>query len=150
MILYSILRNKIGLKIRIFKINMMDKMSFLFLIVRLNFILYKISYMHSLFIMIKGKEGFRHTWFHHERDVEGCTISRTPELRKRILLSSHQVLFLILRWDERPPRERLSHRGGEGTLLMVYIASRNPSSTHHRSRLLIDKTSSTRVMSLTS
>jgi len=36
---------------------------------------------------------------------EGCTISRTPKLRERILLSSHQVLFFILKGDERPPRE---------------------------------------------
>jgi len=68
---------------------------------------------NSLFIKIKGKEGFRHTWFHHERDAESCMISRTPELRERILLFSHQVLFLILRGDERPPREILGHCGGE-------------------------------------
>jgi len=58
--------------------------------------------------MIKGKEGFRYTKFHHERDAEGCTISRTPELRERILLFSHKVLFFILRGDERPSREILS------------------------------------------
>jgi len=33
----------------------------------------------------------------------------TPELREEILLSNHQVLFLIIRGDERPPRERLGH-----------------------------------------
>ena len=75
--------------------------------VRSKFIPYKIyTYTVSLFIMIKWKEGFRHTWFHHEENAEGCTISRTSELRERILLSSHQVLFFILRGDERPPRER--------------------------------------------
>jgi len=36
-------------------------------------------------------------------------ISKTPELREEILLSSHQVLFLILRGDERPPREILGY-----------------------------------------
>jgi len=30
-------------------------------------------------------------------------------LREGILLSSYQVLFLILRGDEKPPRERLDH-----------------------------------------
>ena len=30
-------------------------------------------------------------------------------LRVEILLSSHQVLFLILKGDERPPREKLGH-----------------------------------------
>ena len=127
-----------------------DKEVALIPIVRSNFISYKISYMYSLFIMIKGKEGFRHTWFHHERDAEGCTISRTSELRERIFLSIHQVLFFILRGDERPLREMvIVVVGGEGTLLMVYIASRNPSSTHHRSMPLIYNTSSTRVMSPT-
>jgi len=84
-----------------------NKEEALILIVRSNFNPYKISYTHSLFIMIKGKEGFRHTWFHNERNVEGCMISRTPELREKILLFSHQVLFFILRGDERLPRERL-------------------------------------------
>ena len=92
-----------------------DKEEALIPIVRSNFIPYKISYMHRLFIIIKGKEGFSHTWFHHERDAEDCTISRTPELREMILLSSHQILFFILRGEERPPRERLGHYGGEGT-----------------------------------
>jgi len=45
-------------------------------------------------------------------------------LRERILYSNHQVLFLILRGDERPPRERLGHDrlvgGGEGILPMIY------------------------------
>jgi len=36
-------------------------------------------------------------------------ISKTPELWEEIHLFSHQVLFLILRGDERPPRERLGH-----------------------------------------
>jgi len=36
-------------------------------------------------------------------------ISSMPELREGILLSIHQVLFLILIRDERPPRERLGH-----------------------------------------
>ena len=85
-----------------------DKEEALIPIVRSNFIPYKISDMHSLFIMIKGKEGFRHTWFYHESDAEGCTISRTPVLRESILLSSHLVLFFILRGDERTSRERLS------------------------------------------
>ena len=50
---------------------------------------------------------------------------RMPELRERILLSSHQVLFFILRGDERPPREMIIVVvGGEGTLPMIYIASR--------------------------
>jgi len=40
-------------------------------------------------------------------------ISRTLELREGILLSSHQVLFLFLRGNERPPRERLGHGDGE-------------------------------------
>jgi len=55
--------------------------------------------------MIKVNEGFKHIRFYHERDVESCTISRTSELRERILLSSHQVLFLIFRGDENPPRK---------------------------------------------
>ena len=113
-------------------------------IVRSNFIPYKISYMHSLFIMIKGNKGFRHTQFHHERDAEGCTISRTPELRERILLSSHQVLFFILE-EMRGLQERDCYCGKEGILPMIYIASKNPNSTHHRSRPLIYNTSSTRV-----
>ena len=100
---------------------------------------------NSLFIKIKRKEDFRHIRFHHERDVEGCMISRMPELRESILLSSHQVLFLILRGDERLPRERLGHYGVEVTLPMIYIASKNPNSTHHRSRLFIDNTSFTRI-----
>ena len=100
---------------------------------------------NSLFLKIKGKEGFRHTWFHQERDAECCMISRTPELRERILLFSHQVFFFILRGDERPPRERLCHCGGEGTLLMIYIASRNSTSTYHKFRPLINNTSFTRV-----
>ena len=91
----------------------------------LNFVPYKIyTYTVSLFIMIKGKEGFRHTRFHHEEVAEGCMMSRTPELKERILLSSHQVLFFILRGDERPLREMVIVVGGEGTLLMVYIASK--------------------------
>jgi len=35
--------------------------------------------------------------------------------------------------------------GGEGILPMIYIASRNSSSTHHRSRPLIDNMNYTRV-----
>ena len=62
------------------------------------------------------------------------------ELRDEILLSNHQVLFLILQGNERPPREVLGHSngGGEGILPMIYIALQNPISTHHRSKLLID------------
>ena len=81
--------------------------------VRSNFIPYKILYVHNFFIMIKEYESFRHTCFYHERDAEYCTISSTPKLRERILLSSHQVLFLILRGDERPIREGLGHSRGE-------------------------------------
>ena len=46
-----------------------------------------------------------------------------PKLREVILLSGHQVLFLILRGDERPLRERLGDDrlvgGGEGILPMI-------------------------------
>jgi len=46
------------------------------------------------------------------------------ELMQEILLSSHQVLFLILRGDERPLRERLGHSSGEGIQSMILIGSR--------------------------
>jgi len=63
----------------------------------------------------------------------------TLELRDEIFLSSHQVFFLILQGNERPPREILGHSngGGEGILPIIYIALKNPISTHHRSKLLI-------------
>ena len=76
---------------------------------------------------------------------------------EEIFLSKQQVLFLILRGDERPPRERLGHNDGDRILPMIghndgvrilpmiYIASRNSSSTHHRSRPLSNNTSSIRV-----
>jgi len=38
--------------------------------------------MHKLKDLSRTKGEFRHTWFHHKRDVEGCTISKTPELRR--------------------------------------------------------------------
>ena len=75
-----------------------------------------------------------------------------PELREKILLFSYQVLFLILRGDERPPSDRyvIVVGSAEGILPMIYIASNNPSLTHYRFRPLIDNTSFTRVMSPTS
>jgi len=42
-------------------------------------------------------------------------------------------------------QERLGHESGEKILLMIYIASKNPNSTHHRFRPLINNTSFTRV-----
>jgi len=114
------------------------------LIVDLIYFMQDLIYMHSLFIIIKGKEGFKHTRFHHERDAEGCTTSRTPELRERILLSATKLSSLSLE-EMRSLQERDCHCCGERILPMIYIARRNPSSTHYRSRPLIYNTSSTRI-----
>jgi len=50
--------------------------------------------------------------------------SRTSKRRERIFLSSHQVLFLILRGDKRPPKEKLGHSEGKGIQSMIFIGSR--------------------------
>jgi len=52
---------------------------------------------------------------------------------------------LILRRDERSPREKLGHDDGDGIVLMIYTASKNPNFTHHRSRPLTNNMSFTHV-----
>jgi len=49
--------------------------------------------LNSLYQDQKGR--FRDTWFYHQRNAEGCTISKTPELRERILLSIPSSSLLV-------------------------------------------------------
>ena len=60
--------------------------------------------------------------------------------------SSRQlVYFLILKRDERSPRERLCYSSRARILPMKYTTSKNPSSTHYKFRQLINNMSFTRV-----
>jgi len=53
-------------KVKLQNIDKRKKLMLDLIIVQIRFHIWNI-----LFIKIKGKEGFRHTWFHHERDAEG-------------------------------------------------------------------------------